>query len=167
MKLNIMDIVPGTSVDGPGLRTAIYMAGCGHACAGCHNRDSWDQHAGRLMSLREIMEIVGENGFPVTLTGGDPLYNPENAIALIRAIRTLDLGPIWLYTGYTWEEIISTPALLKAVRETDVVVDGPFMESLRDLSLNFCGSSNQRIILVKPSLDQASPVEWSAPVYDF
>ena len=75
--LRVMDIVPGTSVDGPGLRTSIYFAGCSHRCAGCHNPQSWPFDAGRDMTIGQIMEIVEENGFNVTFTGGDPMYQPR------------------------------------------------------------------------------------------
>ncbi len=72
--LRILDIVPGTSVDGPGLRTSIYFAGCSHCCAGCHNPQSWDMNGGEEMAIDEIIAIVEENGFNVTFSGGDPIY---------------------------------------------------------------------------------------------
>lgn len=80
--MRILDIVPGTSVDGPGLRTSIYFAGCSHQCPGCHNPQSWDFAGGREMSIDEIMDIVDENGFDVTLSGGDPMYNAEMILPL-------------------------------------------------------------------------------------
>lgn len=72
MTLRILDIIRGTTVDGPGFRTAIYMAGCRHQCQGCHNPESWSFDAGKEMSLDEIMAIVAEEDFDVTLSGGDP-----------------------------------------------------------------------------------------------
>ena len=167
MTINILDIVPGTSVDGPGLRTAVYMAGCSHRCPGCHNPDSWDCSAGRAMTIDEIVRIAAENGFPVTLTGGDPLHNPDAVIAIADALKPLDLGDIWLYTGFTWEQIAAGKKLMDAVVKVDVVVDGPFIEAKRDLSLRFRGSANQRIILVGPSLGQGRIVEWQPPTFDF
>ena len=70
--MKVLDIIPGTSVDGPGLRTSIYLAGCDHHCPGCHNPQSWDFNGGTDLSVDRIMEEVEANGFNVTLTGGDP-----------------------------------------------------------------------------------------------
>ncbi|MCH5217085.1 MAG: anaerobic ribonucleoside-triphosphate reductase activating protein [Muribaculaceae bacterium] len=141
----IMDIIRGTTVDGPGFRTAIYMAGCSHACPGCQNPQSWDFNAGHTMTLEEIMEIVREEDFDVTLTGGDPLCNPEATETLTRAIKESGYG-IWLYTGFTLEEIEADDKLKKAIKNVDTIVEGPYVESLRDPDLPFRGSSNQRII---------------------
>lgn len=142
---NVLDINRGTTVDGPGLRTSIYLAGCTHACPGCHNPDSWDFNGGVEMSLDEIMEVVKEEDFNVTLTGGDPLQQPEKTALLAKAIK--DYGKtVWLYTGYTIEEIRASRRLSDAIRDVDVIVEGPFIEALRDPDLLFRGSSNQRII---------------------
>lgn len=141
----VLDIIRGTTVDGPGFRTAIYLAGCRHQCPGCHNPQSWDFNAGSEMTLEEIMDIVKEEDFDVTLTGGDPLYNPETTAELAKAIT--DTGhSVWLYTGFTYEEILASPRLSLPLPYIEAIVDGPFVESLRDPDLLFRGSSNQRII---------------------
>ncbi len=132
-------------LDGPGFRTSIYLAGCRHRCPGCHNPQSWDFEAGVKMSLEEIMDVVREEEFNVTLTGGDPLYNPGGAGALVKAIRAEGLT-VWIYTGFTWEEIVEDKSLIAAVEGAEAIVEGRFMESLRDESLPFRGSSNQRIV---------------------
>ncbi len=75
--MRILDIVRGTTVDGPGFRTSIYFAGCGHHCPGCHNPQSWDFAGGSEMSLGQLTDIITEEDFDVTLTGGDPLYQHE------------------------------------------------------------------------------------------
>lgn len=145
MKIRVLDIVRGTTVDGPGFRTSIYFAGCHHACPGCHNPQSWDFGGGVEMDLDEIMEIVREEDFDVTLSGGDPLYHPEAVRELSR--RVVDAGhKVWLYTGFTIEEIESDPRLTDALEFIDTIVDGPFIKALRDTDLLFRGSSNQRII---------------------
>lgn len=145
-KLRVLDIIPGTSVDGPGLRTTIYFAGCGHHCEGCHNPQSWDSDGGRLMSAEEILDIIEDNGFNVTFSGGDPLFQVERLIPLAREIRRRGYN-IWLYTGYTFEQVAASERLRPILDAVDVVVDGPFMLPLRDLHLRFRGSSNQRILL--------------------
>lgn len=145
MTFNVLDIVRGTSVDGPGLRTSIYLAGCTHNCPGCHNPESHDPSAGIRMTLEEIMETVRQEDFNVTLTGGDPLMFPEKTKCLVEAITEAGYS-VWLYTGYTWEKIQADPALYKAVEQVETIVEGPFVESLRDITLPFRGSSNQRLI---------------------
>lgn len=145
IKYRVLDIVRGTTVDGPGFRTAIYFAGCRHECPGCHNPQSWDFNAGQEMTLAELMEVIEEEDFDVTLTGGDPLYHPENISFLAKRIK--DLGhTIWLYTGFTIEEIKASPRLSLPLPYLDVIVDGRYIASLRDTDLQFRGSSNQRII---------------------
>ena len=156
--MRILDIVPGTSVDGPGLRTAIYFAGCEHKCPGCHNPQSWDFDGGQDMSVDEIMAVVIENDFDVTFTGGDPLYSTETILPLAREIRRIGKS-IWCYTGFRYEEIVSHPRMRELMEYIDVLVDGPFVESLRDVHLLFRGSSNQRLIDLHKSTPD-SIVEW-------
>lgn len=145
MKCNVLDIVRGTTVDGPGFRTSVYFAGCRHACPGCHNPQSWDFAAGTPMSIEEILAVVDEEEFDVTLSGGDPLYHPEFVKELTR--RIVEKGyKVWLYTGFTYEEIKENPILIDALTYVDTIVDGPYIAALRDPDLHFRGSSNQRII---------------------
>lgn len=151
-QLRVLDIIRGTTVDGPGFRTAIYLAGCSHHCPGCQNPQSWDPQTGRPMTIDEIMEIVKEEDFDVTLSGGDPLYNLEDTLLLSRAIKEAGYG-IWLYTGYTYSEILSDRNLKQVLPYLDAIVDGPFIESQRDTDLKFRGSSNQNIILLKNEED--------------
>lgn len=145
MYYNVLKIERGTTVDGPGFRTSIYLAGCRHECPGCHNPQSWDFSAGTRMTLDEIMAVVREEEFDVTLTGGDPLYNPESTAALVDVVRSEGFS-VWIYTGFTWEEICADSRLREAVSGAEAVVEGRFMESFRDETLLFRGSSNQRII---------------------
>lgn len=142
---HVLDIIRGTTVDGPGFRTAIYLSGCGHKCRGCHNPQSWDSKAGSRVSLEHILETVEEEDFDVTLTGGDPLYNPLTTMILAKRIKEMGYK-IWLYTGYVYEEIKNSPNLSLPLPYIDTLVDGPYIESLRDPDLPFRGSSNQRII---------------------
>ena len=156
--MRILDIVPGTSVDGPGLRTAIYFAGCEHKCPGCHNPQSWDFDGGQDMSIDEVMAVVIENDFDITFTGGDPLYIAETILPLAREIRRIGKS-IWCYTGFRYEDIVSHPRMRELMEYIDVLVDGPFVESLRDVHLLFRGSSNQRLIDLHKSTPD-SIVEW-------
>lgn len=158
--LRVLHIVEGTSVDGPGLRTSIYLAGCSHHCPGCHNPASWDFGGGEERTLDELMRVIAYNEAPVTLSGGDPLQQPDGTRDLVHRIKQ-ELGyNVWCFTGYTWEEIVANPALLDAVRQLDVLVDGPFVQAERDISLRFRGSRNQRLIDVQRTLASGIVTLW-------
>lgn len=145
LKANVLDIIRGTTVDGPGFRTSIYFAGCRHACPGCHNPQSWDFAAGNAMTIAEILEIVKEEDFDVTLSGGDPIYHLGFIVPLCREIKTAGYG-IWLYTGFEIEQLIDNPLFMELTEYIEAIVDSPFMEAEKDESVPFKGSRNQRII---------------------
>ena len=147
--LSVMKIIEGTSVDGVGLRTSIYFAGCSHHCEGCHNPQTWDVNNGHPMTVKEILNVIVDNDFNVTFTGGDPFYQLENVIILAKAIKSLLGKSIWCYTGYTIEDIKADNDKSRLLQYVDVLVDGRFVLPLRDTSLPFRGSSNQRIIYLK------------------
>ena len=153
--MRVLKIIEGTSVDGPGLRTSVYLAGCSHHCPGCHNPQSWDPQGGTEMSVDELMQVIDYNEAPVTLSGGDPLQHP-GVLELARRIRQEGYN-LWCYTGHTWEEIANDPKLLEVARLCDVVVEGRFVQAQRDTSLRFRGSKNQRIIDVRRSLTSNTP----------
>lgn len=158
--LRVLDIVEGTSVDGPGLRTSIYFAGCTHHCPGCHNPESWDPQGGREYTVEEIMKVIDRSGFNVTLSGGDPLMQTPQIIQLAQQLR--DKGyTLWCYTGYLWETIVGREPFCRLLPLLEVMVDGPFVQSLRDTQLLFRGSSNQRLIDVPRSLTAGNVVLWS------
>ena len=143
--IRVLDIIEDTMVDGPGFRTSIYCAGCRHQCPGCHNPQSWDFKGGREMSTEEIMKIIVADPYAnVTFTGGDPMYQCDGFAELARAIHRQTNKDIW--------------CLL------DVLVDGPYVEKLRDPDLLFRGSSNQRLIDVQKSLYSGQTVLWNPDV---
>ncbi|MDE6164639.1 MAG: anaerobic ribonucleoside-triphosphate reductase activating protein [Muribaculaceae bacterium] len=144
--MRVLDIIEGTVVDGVGLRTSIYFAGCTHHCPECHNPQSWDLSGGTEMSVDDIMERIAQYGLDVTFSGGDPLMQIDNGLLDLAArIHTLGLN-IWCYTGYTLEEIKSDSKLRPILDAVDVLVEGRYIAALRDIHLPFRGSSNQRII---------------------
>ena len=143
--MNIVRIVEGTSVDGPGLRTSIYFAGCRHQCPGRHNPSTWDFNSGTPRDVEDVMAVIRYNGFNVTFTGGDPLYSAEAILPLAREIVAAGYN-IWCYTGFVYDEIRHRAPYSQLLEYIDVLVDGPYIEALRDPSLRFRGSSNQRII---------------------
>lgn len=158
-KLSILEIIEDTTVDGPGFRTSVYAAGCPNACPGCHNPQSWDIANGRLRTTQEILDIILADPFAdVTFTGGDPMFQPIEFAELAKAIREHCDKNIWCYTGFLFENILRNDAQRTLLELVDVLVDGPFVQSLRDESLLFRGSSNQRLIDVKRSMEEGTVV---------
>lgn len=157
--MRVLDIVEGTTVDGPGLRTSIYVAGCKHRCPECHNPQSWDFDAGREMTEEEVFDIVRRNGFNVTFSGGDPLYSVNDIAPLCKRIRNELHKNVWCYTGFLWESIIDKEEFFPFLQNVDVIVDGPYLAARRDTSLRFRGSGNQRIIDVQRSLAEGRVVQ--------
>ena len=160
--LRVLGIMPGTSVDGPGLRTSIYLAGCAHHCPGCHNPQSWDPEGGTPMTIAAIAEEIDRHGFNVTLTGGDPLFNPGPVAALARKLRRRGYR-LWCYTGYRYEDIAGKEAYAPLLEQLDVLVDSPFILAQRDLHLRFRGSRNQRLIDIPRTLASGALTLWSDP----
>lgn len=161
-KISLMRIVHDTSVDGPGLRTSVYCAGCRHHCPACHNPKTWDFNAGTPVSPRQIWEAILE-GSPdsnITFSGGDPLYQVEAFTELAKIIKSESDKTIWCYTGFTFEEIVSDKRLAQILPWIDVLVDGPFVLALRDENARFRGSSNQRLIDVPETLRTGVISEW-------
>lgn len=151
--IRLLDIKFGTSVDGPGLRTSIYCAGCEHHCPGCHNPQSWDVSAGQLYDISQLFEEIQKAEMNVTFTGGDPMLSPEGFIRLAQMIKKNTNMTIWCYTGYKFETLMQDASRRALAELCDVIVDGPYLASLRDLSLPFRGSRNQRIIDVQRSIN--------------
>jgi len=160
LQIRIAGLVPESFVDGDGIRFAIFMQGCRRNCAGCHNPETQDLNGGRLVDTQEIISAIKKNPLldGITLTGGEPLLQICAATEISRAAKNFGLN-VWCYTGYTFEELpIDAAPLLENV---DVLVDGEFVLSLRDLELQFRGSRNQRIIDLKKTREQNKIVLWS------
>lgn len=136
----IMDILKESVVDGEGIRTVLFMAGCPHKCKGCHNKESWELKNGTWTT--DVLEQLLDSPHDITISGGDPLFQYSRIYEVVKSIKSLSNKNIWLYTGYTYEEV----SHLNIFNYIDVVVDGPFIKDKKDLDLQFRGSSNQRII---------------------
>lgn len=157
--LHLLNTISETIVDGEGIRYSIYLAGCRHHCRGCHNRPSWNPEAGdplteELLSaiLREIKDNPLLDG--ITFSGGDPFYNPQEFLPLIRRFKEETELDIWCYTGYTYEELRRDPLRAPILPYIDTLVDGRFDLAFYDPHLCFRGSTNQRIIRLKNGLPQ-------------
>lgn len=157
--ISILEIVEDTTVDGPGFRTTVYCAGCPNRCPGCHNPQSWDIANGRETDVEDILDVILADPFAdVTFSGGDPMFQPVGFAALARAIKERSGKNIWCYTGYLFEDLLKNTRQKELLEYIDVLVDGRFVEVLKDESLRFRGSSNQRIIDVQASLSSGTTV---------
>lgn len=136
-------------VDGPGLRLVLFFSGCPHHCFSCHNPQTWKKENGILLKEELIVEEIFRKYNPdlhkgITFSGGDPLFQPESVLLISKIIKEKDTNiNIWCYTGYKFEEINPNH-----ISYCNVLVDGPYIEELKDESLIFRGSSNQKIIML-------------------
>lgn len=155
------NITKDDMLNGTGLRVVLWVAGCNHGCKGCQNPVTWDINGGLPFDEAAKEEIFDELKKPyiegITLSGGDPLHpvNRKDVEGLVAEIRAkFPEKTIWLYTGFSWEEVKYLPF----IKKLDVLVDGRFIEALKDTKLYWRGSSNQKVIDVKKSLIKSSVV---------
>lgn len=149
-KLNVAGIINDSIVDGVGLRMVIFTQGCSHHCKGCHNQQTWDfneRNPNMPTTAEEIFEQYYSNPIlsGITLSGGDPFDNciPE-LIKLCDMVHKVK-GDVWIYTGYLFTDIVKDEEKNKLLDAADYIVDGPFIEPERNLTLKYRGSNNQRI----------------------
>lgn len=158
VRLAMRDIQTDSIVDGEGIRSVIWFQGCSHNCLGCHNPETHDFNAGIEVKIDELKEEIKELEFQsgVTFSGGDPMMQIEALEELTKCVHECGMN-VWCYTGYTFEEVLELAKknehYKKALENIDVLVDGKFVENLRSFEVQFRGSSNQRIIDVKKSLE--------------
>ena len=178
--MNYMKVVPCDIANGPGVRVTLFCAGCNHHCPGCQNPTTWNPNGGQLFTdetLDKIVDLLRPDYIQgLTLTGGDPLY-PKNRPAIYHIISRVAeefewRKDVWMWTGYTWEELMldrnesfdnAGDCLTDILALTDVLVDGPFIEAKKDISLPYMGSSNQRVIDPWESFGEDEPVLWWTP----
>ncbi|MCP1124412.1 anaerobic ribonucleoside-triphosphate reductase activating protein [Bacillus sp. 3103sda1] len=149
--MRVMNIIHDSIVDGEGLRTVVFFAGCPHRCFGCHNPQSWNNNNGTEVTKEEIIKEIEKNPLTdVTFSGGDPFFQAAEVKVIAKAVKKMKKN-LWIYTGYTLEEIQNSRNndMIELLQYADVLVDGRFELEKRDLTLPFRGSSNQRIIRLK------------------
>lgn len=162
--MNYHNITVDDMKNGDGLRTVLWVSGCDHRCRGCQNPQTWPENSGIPFDQAahdELFEALSRDYMTgITFSGGDPLYcsNIETVGALIQEIREkLPQKTIWLYTGSLFEDIRRLPF----ISQIDVIVDGPYIEDIRDPQLHWKGSKNQRVIDVKRTLEEGQIVLWA------
>ncbi len=151
MKIRVAGITKESVVDGPGIRLVVFAQGCPHGCPDCHNPETHDFEAGQEMETGQIIQMVESSPLlsGLTFSGGEPFTQAASFAALGREVKDRGLN-IMTYTGYTYEELLRIASVNDEINAllavTDILVDGPFIVALRDLTLPFRGSRNQRII---------------------
>ena len=171
--MNYADIKQYDIANGPGVRISIFVSGCTHHCKNCFNPETWDFNYGTLFSsgtIKTILEYLKPNFIRgLSILGGEPFEhtNQLGLLPLVRAVKEqYSDKSIWCYSGYRYDEDILKnmvpiwPETTELLSYIDVLVDGPFIEEERDLSIKFRGSRNQRIIMVPESLKSGTIVLW-------
>lgn len=166
LRVRIAGVAVESVVDGPGLRSTVFFQGCPHACPGCHNPETWDPGGGKEIDLTELLGLLKLNPLisGVTFSGGEPFSQAIPAARLGSYLKTLGLN-LWVYTGYTWDFLVKNSndrGFKELLDSADVVVDGPFLNEARTFGLPFRGSSNQRLIKVRESIDSGKIIEWTS-----
>lgn len=151
--MNYFQITKCDLKNGDGIRVVLWLAGCSHKCKGCHNSYTWDCHAGLPFTdetKAELFEAINKDYITgVTFSGGDPLFcsNRKPVSELIKEIKDkFPTKTIWLYTGYTYEELKDFEEIKPVLSNIDVIVDGEFVEALKDVNYHWAGSMNQRVL---------------------
>lgn len=146
-------------LNGTGIRVVLWVAGCEHCCEGCQNPSTWDCNNGLEFDNKakeELFNALNKDYISgITFSGGDPLHyaNRKEVLCLIKDIKQIFSNKdIWIYTGYTWEEIQSNKDLLEVVECVDVLVEGRFKKELMNKNYHWAGSTNQRVIDIQKTL---------------
>jgi anaerobic ribonucleoside-triphosphate reductase activating protein len=161
MELRVAGIVKESVVDGPGFRYVIFAQGCTHFCKGCHNPDTHALDGGYVVSTESLIEDIKQSRYidGVTFSGGEPFLQAEAFIHIAEKLKETNVD-IVCYTGFTFEELIESKdeGRKKLLGLVDMLIDGPYIEELMDLSLTYRGSKNQRIIDVKGSIREQKAI---------
>ena len=158
MEIRLSGIVEESIVDGKGIRFVVFTQGCPHNCKGCHNPHTHDFAGGYIDDTDNLFEKFMEDPIlkGVTFSGGEPFMQPKPLIELAKKIHTLKNKDVYCYSGFTFEEILNSnnKDRVELLNNIDVLIDGKFIEELKNLELSFRGSENQRVIDVKKSLQE-------------
>lgn len=162
-KLRVAGIIPESVVDGPGFRYTVFTQGCRHNCKGCHNPQTHDFSGGYDVDTDDLLAEMLEDPLirGMTFSGGDPFEQPAPLADLARKAHEAGKD-VMVYTGYTYEQLLvraqEDPATHALLRQTDILIDGPFILERRNVELRFRGSDNQRVIDVPQSLSRGEVV---------
>ena len=152
--VRVAGVVENSFTDGPGVRFALFVQGCPHHCPGCHNPQTHDFAGGSETTVGALLTALDEDPLVsgLTLSGGEPFCQVGACAELARAAHARGKD-VWTWSGWTYEQLrqkaATEPDVAELLRQTDVLVDGPFIEAQRDLDLEWRGSANQRVLELK------------------
>ena len=157
--LRIAGTIPESIVDGPGIRYVLFTQGCPHSCPGCHNPQTHDFAGGRETQVSDLLTDITRRSFvkAVTLSGGEPFCQPAPLAELAAALKEKGFH-LMCYSGFTFEELLQKEDARPLLEQLDLLVDGRFVESRKNIELRFRGSDNQRVLDVPASLAAGSAV---------
>ena len=164
--LRIAGIMRESIVDGPGIRFAVFCQGCPHDCPGCHNPETHDFSGGTEVQIEKILKAIDEDPLlkGVTFSGGEPTCQADGFLSLAKAVKSRGLD-ITMFSGYTYEQLLGRAEEDLSLKElldlTDLLVDGPYIKAQRDLTLQFRGSRNQRLIDMNKTREAGEIVLWT------
>lgn len=151
LRLRLSGIMEESIVDGPGLRYVLFTQGCPHDCKGCHNPETHSLEGGFELTVQAALARFRENPLlaGITFSGGEPFLQPGALCAVARGVRQMGKDVV-TYSGFTYEQLLERaaghPPTARLLELTDILIDGPYVEALRDLELRFRGSANQRLL---------------------
>ena len=167
VKIRIAGIVAESIVDGPGFRYVVFTQGCPHKCTGCHNPHTHDPVGGYEMDIADILAQIDKNPLldGITLSGGEPMLQAKSLRFLAKEVKRRGLT-VMIYSGYTYEQIMQEDTMKAILPYCDILVDGLYDQTRRQLSLRYRGSSNQRLIDVQATLQTGSVAEYTEEELD-
>lgn len=154
--MKYLSITHVDQLNGDGNRVVLWVSGCSHHCKNCQNKFSWDPEAGKPFddkAREEIFKDLSEDWCAgLTFSGGDPLFETNRRDVILFAKLVKEKFPsksIWLYTGYTYDEVLGDKTMSPILEYIDVLCDGEYIDDLKDLDKHWVGSSNQNVIAIK------------------
>lgn len=157
--MEVAGIINNSVVNGVGIRDVLFLQGCQHHCKGCHNPRTWNLRGGEHYEIEELANKFVLSHNPITISGGEPILQYEELMLFLQRVNMNQNKRFWLYTGFRYEEL--PYYMLKALSNyVDVMVDGPFEEDKKDLTLQFRGSWNQRLIDLPKSVAANDIILW-------
>lgn len=155
--MRLAGIVRDSIVDGPGIRDVIFFQGCGHRCPGCQNPQTWDYNGGEHWFFGDVVNELKDSSNDVTISGGEPVNQLVDLLRVAEFFKNQGKS-VWVYTGNV---VDPTKRIYQVMSQfVDVIVDGRFVQELKDPNLRFRGSSNQRLIDLPKSVEVGYVVEW-------
>lgn len=157
--MNYATMKPLDTANGKGVASTLFVSGCTHECKGCFNREAQNFNYGELFTKEKEDEFIHNIQHPqvriASILGGEPMQQPSTEmLQLVKRIKEETGKDIWMWTGYTWEELMDMPDKMTILSYIDVLIDGKFELDKKDLMLKYRGSSNQRVIDVQKTLEE-------------